>query len=132
MLTNIKESEDEVSFYNYNKGIDYGYKQYRLKFRKCFICHRRGYKLKKVWKIGQNKYINHADRYYFHIDCIYDVLGEPEKYSLEVLDMALKVQELISYIDSMLAEYRTQTETRCLKLLKNAHEVYGQLKNTSR
>jgi len=132
MLRNIKESKNRISFYNYNSGKSYGYKQYKLRFRKCFICRRREFELKKVWEIWHGEYVSHADRYYFHMDCVYDVLGEPEKYSLEVLDTALKVQELISHIDSMLEEYRTQVEIKYLKSLKKAHMVYGQLKNTSR
>lgn len=105
--------------------VGFGCKKTNNIFQKCFVCGRRGKNRNKAWVLRHGEYLCDGAEFYFHLDCIENVLGHPEKYETMILDSALKVDELISHIESTKKEGLREKEQQYLDLLKKAKERRG-------
>jgi len=68
-------------------------------FRKCYVCRRRWDLVPvmgKVTKYGEYGGEYQVDGfYYFHEDCVHEVMNHPKKYSHNTVDRAIHIVELL-------------------------------------
>lgn len=65
-------------------------------FRKCFVCGQKGTELRKTpLKVYGGTYNYHTVRFAYHPGCLKAVLCNPENYNNEIVDMAIKIANII-------------------------------------
>lgn len=78
--------------------------------RKCVFCRKEG-NLKRVCKVWAYDSITHN----YHEDCYTSVLCNPEKNGNEVVDIALEIDECLSYDRRIMKERTDRAKEACLR-----------------
>lgn len=98
-------------------------------FRTCQLCEKRK-KLSrlKVYELYPSEYSSGNEIYYFHIPCVKKVVNDPEQYSNEQVDIALKIIEIIQQYYKNIERNSSRKNNLRRSLVKKAMELDPDLK----
>lgn len=110
-------------------GIKYKKDKFFL-FGRCDLCKKRKNLNKlEVYELYPSEYGYDGDEtYYFHINCVKEILNDPEKYSHAKVDIALKIIEIIQAYKENEINNSNRENNRQRSIIKKAMKLDPDLK----